>query len=163
MNIEKFFWSLNQKALDEVKDILSQPGQPKYINRAFTLLSRCDEPKVVFSVIKEDQFVKTWPRLRKFWKKTNEAHDFRAWWETVYEELLQKKTIKDCPPQIFLKIGKIIRQERIKKQISQSDFAKQAHITQPNLSAIESGKKNVTLATLIRLCRRLGIKSLPMF
>ena len=165
MNLKKYFWPLNPKALREVKVILKNPRHPKFMERAFTLLSRCDNPREVFSAIDKKQFVEVWPRLRRYWVKMNQAPDFKAWWETVYEQLIQnKKTkqgLKGRPPEIFLKIGRLIREKRLKKGMSQLDFARQAGMNQPDISAIESGRKNITLATLIRLCKILGLKSLP--
>lgn len=166
MNIKKYFWSLNPGALKEVKTILKTPQHPKFTGRLFTLLSRCDKAKDVFSVIKRKDFINAWPRLRRYWAKTRQAPDFMAWWETVYEQLLQKtaskKSLKGEPSETFLKIGRILRAKRIKKKISQHDFARLAGMTQPDISAIESGKKNITLETLVRLCRLLEIKNLPV-
>ena len=166
MKIKKYFWSLNPKALKEVDAILKTPQHSKFIERLFTLLSRCDKVKDVFSIIKQKDFIKTWPRLRRYWAKTRQAPDFMAWWETVYEQLLQKatskKSVKGIPSETFLKIGRIIRSKRVKKKISQHDFASLAGMTQPDISAIESGKKNITLETMIRLCRLLEIKNLPI-
>ncbi len=166
MNIRKYFWSLNPKALAEVKSILKDPEHPKFIERLFTLLSRCDNVKEVFSVVHRKDFIKTWPRLRRYWAKTNQAPDFKAWWETVYEQLLQgeapKRAPRGKPAEVFYKIGRILREKRQKKKVSQSDFARRAGMSQPDISAIESGKKNVTLETLVRLCKLLDIKDLPV-
>jgi DNA-binding XRE family transcriptional regulator len=165
MSIKKYFWSLNPKALKETAAILKNPLHPKFLERAFTLLSRCDRPKDIFSALPRPVFLATWPRLRRYWAKMNRAADFKAWWETVYEQLGQKerteKSLRGKPAEIFLKIGGIIKAKRSKKGISQLDFARQAGMTQPDISAIESGRTNITLETLIRLCKILGIKSLP--
>ncbi|OGB88064.1 hypothetical protein A3H38_01575 [candidate division WOR-1 bacterium RIFCSPLOWO2_02_FULL_46_20] len=59
-------------------------------------------------------------------------------------------------------IGKIIKEKRVGRKISQRDFARQAGMTQPDISAIEAGKKNLTIETLSRLCKILGIKTLPL-
>lgn len=165
MNIKKYFWSLNPTALKEVKHVLRDPRHKKYIERAYALLSRCDDPKKVFSVIKRQQFVKTWPRLRRYWAKRGQAADFKAWWETIYEQLLNRgkrtKGPKGSPAKLLLKIGKKIREKRLKMKVSQSDFARRVGMKQPDISAIEAGKKNVTMETLVRLCRILNIKNLP--
>ena len=166
MSIKRYFWSLNPKALAEIDSILKNPRHPKFIERLFTLLSRCDNAKEVFSAVSQKDFVNAWPRLRRYWAKTNQAPDFKAWWETIYEQLLRdkksKKSPRGGPSAVFYKIGGIIRGKRIKKKISQQDFARRAGMTQPDISAIESGKKNITLETLVRLCRLLGIKNLPV-
>jgi len=73
MKIEKYFWSLNKKALKKVKKILRNPEHPKFVSYAFTLLSQCDIPKEVFSVIKKEHFIEYWPEIRKYWNRTGEA------------------------------------------------------------------------------------------
>lgn len=45
---------------------------------------------------------------------------------------------------------------RLFKGLSQGDLAARAHIPRPNLSAIESGKREVTLVTLRALAKALG-------
>jgi DNA-binding XRE family transcriptional regulator len=165
VNLKKYFWSLSPKALKEVKAILKNPNHPRFLDRAFTLLSRCDKPKEVFSVIEKRQFVAAWPRVRKYWVKMGQAPEFRSWWETIYEQLSKGESMKapgGYPSNIVLKIGKIIHARRLKKGISQMDFARQVGMRQPDISAIEAGRKNVTLETLIRLCKMLGIKNIPL-
>lgn len=166
MNIKKYFWGLNPKALRETEKIIKNPEHPKFIERIFTLLSRCDTPGELFSLISRKQFVEVWPRIRRYWMRTKQAEEFRSWWESVYEQVLEKKKIKKRikgePPEIFVKIGKIIRNERLKRRLSQTDFARKIGMKQPDISAIESGKKNITLETLIRLCKILGIKNVPL-
>lgn len=165
MNIKKYFWSLNPRALKEVAAILRDPQHPRFLDRLFTLLARCDNPREVFSVVSRKTFIKIWPRMRRYWAKTKQAPDFKAWWETVYEQLLRGtrpgKSPKGKPSETFIKIGRFLRAKRMKKKISQRDFAARAGMTQPDISAIEAGKKNITIETLSRLCRTLGIKTLP--
>ncbi len=162
MNIKKYFWSLNPKALKETIAILKNPQHPKFNERLFTLLSRCDKTKDIFSIIGKQGFIEVWPRLRRYWTKKNQALDFKAWWETIYEQILkdQKSDPKGKPSAIFAKIGGIIKEQRIEKNISQHDFAIQAHMSQPDISAIEAGKKNITVETLTRLCKILDIKDI---
>lgn len=165
MNTKKYFWSLKPKALKEVRIVLRNPQHPKFLERVFTLLSRCDNPKEAFSVINQRQFIEAWPKIRRYWAKINQSPDFKAWWETVYEQLLQEQKVqkapKGTPSGIFSKIGKIFRGRRLRKGISQLDFARQVGMKQPDISAIESGRINITLETLSRLCKILNIKNLP--
>ena len=163
MGIKKYFWGLNQRALKETEKIIRDPGHPKFSARAFTLLSRCDKPREVFSLIGKDRFIEAWPRVRKYWQKRPQAQDFRAWWETIYEQLLeagQKPAGK--PAREFQNIGALIKSTRAEKGWSQLDFARRAGMKQPDISAIEKGRKNITLETLIKLSRIVGIKNLPL-
>ncbi len=166
MNINKYFWGMNPKALKETEKIIKNPQHPRFRERIFTLLSRCDDPGELFSLISREQFIEVWPGIRRYWGRRKQAEDFRSWWETVYEQLLGKKRIKKGikgePPEIFVKIGKTIRDNRLKKGLNQADFARRVGMKQPDISAIEFGKKNITLETLIRLCKILDIKNIPV-
>ncbi len=162
-NISKYFWDLNKRALKETIDIFRNPGHPKFVLRLVTLLSRCDEPKELFSFISKKRFIESWPKIRRYWIKIQQESEFRDWWQTIYEQLLQKyrkkeKTPKGRPSELFLKFGKIIRDARVKKGLSQMELAFKVGMKQPDISKIEEGVKNITLKTLAALCKALEIK-----
>lgn len=161
----KYFWDLNEKALKETGKILKDFQHPQFAARLVTLLSRCDRPKELFSLIPKQDFVEFWPKVRSYWLKRGQASDFRAWWETIYEQLLEKYRAKQKHPRgrpstLFLKIGKLIKEARIQKGLSQRELAFRIGMRQPDISTIEKGEKNITLGTLVRLCNTLGIKRL---
>jgi len=52
----------------------------------------------------------------------------------------------------------MIKEARVQKNISQKELALQTGMRQPDISMIEEGRKNITLQTLFRLCKVLGIK-----
>ena len=164
MNLEKYYWGLNEKAVKETEKIIRNPHHPKFISRIFTLLSRCNRPDELFSLISKEQFIEVWPKVRRYWMKRSQAKDFRSWWETIYEQLLEElkgqKRPKGKPMKIFKHIGGTIKRARIEKGWSQSDFARRVGIKQPDISAIERGRKNITLETLARLCKILNIKNI---
>lgn len=168
MNTAKYFWDLNEKALKQTQSMLkNNHSHPKFIARLVTLLSRCDRPKEVFSLIEKKEFVNIWPKVRSYWKKIQPESDFRDWWETVYEQLFEKnktriKAAKGRPSLLFSRIGRIIMRARIEKGLSQKDLALKAGMNQPDISRIEEGKQNVTLETLACLCKVLNIKSIKL-
>jgi DNA-binding XRE family transcriptional regulator len=166
MKIEKYFWSLNKKALKEAKKILKDPGHPKFISYAFTLLSQCDVPKEVFSVIEKEHFIEHWPKIKKYWDKTGEAVDFKAWWDTIYYTLLQKrrvqKKIETKPMTTLIEIGRLIKKARIQKGWSQKDLAEHSGLKQPHISLIEKGKENLTVETLSKIARVLDIDKIEL-
>ena len=166
MNVRKYFWELNEKTLLNIEKVLGNPRHPKFTGRIFTLLSRCDSPDELFSVLGKEQFIEAWPRIRQYWAKNPQAQDFKAWWETVYERLLEKEGIqmvpKGQPMAVLAKIGKTLKKTRLQKGWSQSDLAHRVRMRQPDISAIEKGMKNMTIETLARLCKILGIKNLPL-
>ncbi|OGX40542.1 MAG: hypothetical protein A2984_01045 [Omnitrophica WOR_2 bacterium RIFCSPLOWO2_01_FULL_41_12] len=164
--LAKYFWGFNAKALKETEKILKDPQHPRFIERLVTILSRCDKPKELFSFISKDEFVEVWPKTKNYWRKIALESDFRDWWQTIYERLMQKykplKKPKGKPPASFLKIGRMIKQERIKKGLTQSGLALRVGMRQPDISKIEEGKKNITLQTLDSLCKILEIKNIEL-
>lgn len=161
----KYFWDLNEKALRETGQIFKKPNHPKFASRVVTFLSRCQEPKELFSLISKESFVKVWPKVRLYWRKISPASDFRDWWQTIYEGLLEEQRFKyrkpkGKPSSLFLKVGKIVKEARIKKGLSQKELALTAEMSQPDISMIEEGRKNITLQTLFRLCKILEIKKI---
>jgi DNA-binding Xre family transcriptional regulator len=167
MNIEKYFWDLKEKALKETKGILKDPGHPKFTERVVTLLSRCDKPEELFSIIPRRKFVEIWPRIRTYWIKRIRRSDFRDWWETIYEQILEKdqhrrRKAKGGTPVTFRTIGMEVRDARIQKGLSQKQLALRIGMKQPDISRIEEGKKNITLFTLTRLCKVLGIEKIDV-
>ena len=168
MNTAKYFWDLNEKALKETRNIIRRnQTHPKFIARLVTLLSRCDRPKEVFSLIDENDFIKVWPKARVYWRKIQPESDFRDWWETIYEGLFQKhkiriRTAKGRPSALFIRVGKMIMQARIQNGLSQKDLALRAGMSQPDISKIEEGRQNITLETLSCLCKVLNIKNIEL-
>ena len=167
MNIEKYFWDLKEKALKETKGILKDPGHPRFTERVVTLLSRCDKPEELFSIIPRKKFVEIWPKIRTYWIKRIRRSDFRDWWETIYEQILEKdqhrrRKAKGGTPVTFRTIGMEVRDARIQKGLSQKQLALRIGMKQPDISRIEEGKKNITLFTLTRLCKVLGIEKIDV-
>lgn len=165
--LTKYFWSLNHAALKETEAILKNPGHRRFPERMVSFLSRCDKPKELFAFISKQQFIDSWPRVKNYWRKVGGASDFRNWWQTIYEQITEegnKKQIrpKGKPAGVFLKIGNIIRQARIKKGLSQKELANKVMMKQPDISMIEDGKNNITLETLIRLSNILDIKNIDI-
>ena len=167
MIISKYFWDLKNEAARQVPSILKSPKHPKFMMRMVTFLSRCDKPKELFSVIPKDEFVEVWPKVRSYWMKRIRESTFRDWWQTIYEQLLEEyqlktKKIKGRFPAFFQKFGKLIKEARINKGLNQKQLALSIGMKQPDISRIEEGKKNVTLYTLMRLCKILEIKKIDM-
>lgn len=167
MIIPKYFWNLNENAMKETKHILKHPNHPKFASRMVTLLSRCDRPKELFSLISRKEFIEVWPKIKFYWVKLSRDSDFRDWWQTIYEQLLEGYNLGNKKPRgksagLFLKIGRTMREARIKRGLSQKELALSAGMKQPDVSMIEEGRKNITLGTLMRLCKILKIKKIAL-
>jgi DNA-binding XRE family transcriptional regulator len=167
MTISKYFWDLNKEALQEAKRVLNDPNHPQFPQRMVTLLSRCDKPKELFSILPKQKFIEAWPKIRSFWIKRMRPSDHRDWWETIHEQLLEKTDKKSInakgePSLFFRKFGDTMKERRIEMGLSQKQLALRTGLKQPVISHIEDGKKNITLFTLIRLCKVLGIKTIEL-
>ena len=161
----KYFWDLNEKAVRELKNIFKNPSHPKFNMRMVSFLCRCQKPKELFLFVDKNDFIKFWPKVKKYWEKTAGSTDFVDWWQTVYEQLLSERGV-DCKKPFgrsvpFLsKIGSRIKEARVDKGLSQKELALQVGMKQPDISKIEDGKTNITLITLFSLAKALGIKKL---
>jgi len=98
MRMAKYYWDLNDKALKETRRVLRDPKHPHYFKRMVTLLSRCDRPKELFSILSKKQFIESWPKVRSHWMKVMRHSDSRDWWETLYEQLIEPTKIKSTKP-----------------------------------------------------------------
>lgn len=167
MNIAKYFWDLKEGALREVRKTIKDPRHPLFNKRMVTLLSRCDRPKELFSVISKKMFIEVWPGVRTHWIKITRRSEFRDWWETIYEQLT--KSFYERPKRKngsvsvrFRRIGIMIKEARIDIELSQKQLASRIGMKQPDISNIEEGKKNITLYTLMRICKILEIKRIDI-
>ena len=165
--IAKYFWDLRGEALKEVRRILRDPTHPKFPQRMTTLLTRCSKPKELFSVVPRERFVRAWPRIRSDWVKRQRRSDARDWWETLYEQLVTGEARRPArvggdPPGFLRDLGVRLKEARIEMGLSQRQLALQAGLKQPDISRVEEGKKNLTLFTLVRLCKVLGIRTLEL-
>ena len=165
MNISKYFWNLKKESLEEVGKILRNPKHPKFPAKMVTFLSRCEKPRELYQVLSKKDFIEAWPKIRSYWMKLYRKSNFRDWWQTIYEELLNVSNVKHgriagATPVFFGNLGKQIRLARIKKGLSQEQLALSVSMKQPDISKIEDGKSNITLYTLMRLCKILSIKKI---
>ena len=54
-------------------------------------------------------------------------------------------------------LGKRIREERRKKDLTQEMLAEDVNITYPYIGQVERGERGISLETLIAICNRLGV------
>nr|MBU1327686.1 helix-turn-helix domain-containing protein [Candidatus Omnitrophota bacterium] len=167
MIISKYFWDINENALKETAKILKNPKHPQFPVKMVIFLSRCDKPKELFSLITKAEFIDAWPKIKAQWIKRARQSDFRDWWETIYEQLVDmhgrgRRKPASATPVFFRKFGALIKEARIQKGLSQKQLAHRIGMKQPDVSRIEEGRKNVTLYTVMRFCNVLGIKKITV-
>ncbi len=59
--------------------------------------------------------------------------------------------------QISKKLGQNIKQIRLRRKMSQGDICRKLDMDRSYMSAIENGKKNITISQLERLAQALGV------
>ena len=93
--VAKYFWGLNEKALKQAEKALGDPQHPKFITSSVAFLSRCNEPKELFSLLSKKEFVENWPRIKSYWVKIERQSEFRDWWDTIYEQIAARDRHKE--------------------------------------------------------------------
>lgn len=143
----------------EVRNILKDPGNPRFPIYAGKLISRVQKPEVVFSFIKQADFCRKWPVIRKRLEKDAWSKDKIAFWQTQYSrerELLQEQGISlrvrreagDIPERI--NIAQLLKKQRQQSGYTQGELAKKLGVIQQYISKVESGRENVCIGTLKR-------------
>jgi len=59
--------------------------------------------------------------------------------------------------QISKKMGQNIKEIRLRRKMSQGDICRKLDMDRSYMSAIENGKKNITISQLERLAQALGV------
>ncbi|MEA2082506.1 MAG: helix-turn-helix transcriptional regulator [Elusimicrobiota bacterium] len=156
MNSNKYFWDLSGAAIKETPAILKDGTNPKHISRVATLLSRCDKPGEVFSYMDKTVFINSWPKVKKYWKKTAHAIDFLEWWDMIYDEMTRARP-KDKPSKVLVGIGNSIKSIRLEKGFNQQGVSDLTGLSQADISRIERGR-NIKLISLIRILKVLKVR-----
>jgi|SRR3989339_361314 len=150
-----------------IEEIFGNEKHPRYVSTAALLLARKNSAKEVFSeYIKPLVFYKNWLKIKKVMRRDQWNNPRIDYWQAIYEKLGEKyrsegvklRQPKVTSNKVIKNIGQQIKTARLKKGLTQKRFADQVNITQQWLSTIEQGQENITLLTLIRLCRALGMK-----
>lgn len=59
---------------------------------------------------------------------------------------------------LLIKFGKKVREERLKRGLSQEKLAERAKVHRTYVGMIERGEKNITLTNIEKFARALGLK-----
>jgi transcriptional regulator with XRE-family HTH domain len=62
-----------------------------------------------------------------------------------------------------IKVGKRIKEIRVKKNISQQELADLCDIEPSNMSRLEAGRANATLLTIELVSKHLGVEPVELF
>lgn len=59
--------------------------------------------------------------------------------------------------QVLIKFGRKVRQERLKRGLSQEELAAKAGVHRTYIGMVERAEKNITLSNIEKICKALGL------
>lgn len=149
--------SLDKK---EVRKILTDENDPKFVIYAEKLLSRSNNAKEVFSLIEKKAFCRKWYGIKKRLNKDRWAKNKVVYWQVIYDNVKDqlkhkgfkiRKELKRTLPVVRKDLARQIKKIRISLGYTQKEVAKQLGVAQQYISKIESGKENVSIGKLAGL------------
>ena len=162
-------WLWDRKtSVNEVKKILRNPKNEKFLKFAALLLSRENSPKEVLSkYLRPINFCRNWRLIKKVMRKDNWNEPRIEFWQAIYEKLLEKYRRKKIQINGFEKevkpidelcqaVGGKIENIRKQKGFTQKQLAKKMKVSQQLISRAESGRENISLITLKKIVSSLG-------
>ncbi len=67
------------------------------------------------------------------------------------------KKLPENAEKMLANVGKVILEIRNQKSINQIELARRAKVTQPYISRVEAGKRNISFSMLVRICDVLQV------
>ena len=159
------FWDKKITA-EEIKKILKDDANPRFIELAALLLSRTNNPKQVFAnYLAAILFCRNWRKIKTQMRKNKWSDNKIIFWDAIYgvavkdidkNELKTKKTI--AVSQGIKSIGDKIREARKHTGWTQKELANKAKISQQTISLTENGYTNISLGVLKKIADALGLE-----
>lgn len=161
-----WLWDKNLST-EEIKGILGDPQNERFVHTAALLLSRNNAPKDIFDqYLAREIFVQNWARIKRQMRKDNWNDPRIVFWQAVYEKISKefkeegipiRPTKKEKPiDQRCKDIGEKIRADRQKMGLTQNELARRLSISQQIISRIEMGRDNMSITTLGKISSVLG-------
>lgn len=156
----------------KLKEIFSNRDNPRFISLSALLLSRKNSAEEVFKeYIKREDFFIRWQSIKRRMRKNSWNDPRIEYWQAIYETLKKIPKVAELkqPKSSVLKIqeeplfalsreiGGKIKETRERSGLTQKKLANKLKISQQIISRIESGMRNISLETLDKVCRKLGI------
>ncbi len=163
----RVFWDkkLNQV---EVKNILKDELNPRFIEFASLLLARTNKPKNIFGkYLTQEIFVNNWAKIKRRMRE-NKWNDNRIiFWDEIYRAVKKKTNFRlfrgakdrplDFDPEIKA-LSDLIKDQRQKKGLTQVQLARKSGLSQQAISFVERGYVNISLRTLKKISDALNLK-----
>lgn len=157
---------------EESKAILVNSGDPQFIAYAALLLSRTNSAKEVFqNFLSRENFFVSWTKIKRQMRKDSWNNPKIDYWQAIYDTLKAEKpelkqlkappsepsVLKESVSSVTREIGARIKALREQGGLSQKDLAGKLGISAQIISRIESGRQNVSVETLNKICEKLGV------
>ena len=161
------FWDkkFNQ---NEIKNILKDELNPRFVEFAALLLARTNKPRNVFDkYLTQEIFVNNWSRIKRRMRE-NKWNDNRIiFWDEIYKAVKKKtnfqrvREVKDRPLNVdseIKELSELIRKKREKNGLTQVQLAKRSGLSQQTISFVERGYVNISLRTLKKISDALNLR-----
>lgn len=158
-------WLWDSKVKEpQVRRILQNTRSARFYIYASKLLSRVKDPDVAFSYMKPRVFVSHWSKIKDRMAKDTWASPQVNLWQHVYDKIQKSPDnrhnmgSRQIPgmKSLQVQLASQIRMVRKERGWSQDDMAQRLGVIQQYVSRIESGRENMTLATLQKVSKVLG-------
>ncbi len=161
------FWDKNTST-EEVKKILKDEFNPRFIEFSSLLLARTNKPKNVFSrYLSQEIFVNNWIKIKRKMRQ-NKWNDTRIiFWNEIYRAVKKNVNIekvrefKERPLDFDPEIKNIcdqIKNYRKRSGLTQRDLASKSGLSQQSISFVEQGYVNISIRTLKKIVDALNLR-----
>lgn len=161
------FWD---KKIDteEIKKILKDEFNPRFIEFASLLLARTNKPKKVFNnYLSKELFVNNWAKIKRRMRENRWSDRRIIFWNEIYRVVKKNTNIKEFrefkerPLEVDPEIKNICDQMRVyrkKNGLTQIELAKKTGLSQQAISFVERGYVNISIRTLKKIIDALDLK-----
>jgi len=160
------FWDINITK-KELKKVLKDKSNPKFSSMAALLLSRSNNPSIIFKdYIDKIVFVSNWQKIKRKMRLDNWNDQRILFWDQVYKTLLEtidKSKIKRGTQRLkstdadMQRISSKIKDFRKKKGVTQVKLAEMSGLSQQTISFLERGYLNISLRTFKKIADALEL------
>jgi len=161
------FWD-KKYSKSKIVRILQNTANPRFIEFAALLLSRTNEPKMVFSTyLSKADFCNNWRKIKLRMRKNRWNDNRTIFWDEIYKVVRQSispnKLIKEPSRELAVdpEIRDLCAKLRLARKdagMTQGELAKKSRLSQQAISFVEQGYTNVSLGTLKKITDALGLK-----
>ena len=161
------FWDKNLTAAD-IKNVLKNDTNPRFVEIAALFLSRINEPKEVFSrYLSKPLFCRNWQKIKKRMRRNNWNDNKIIFWDEIYKFVVEKsgdELVRETrkvlnPLSIELKkVGDIMKEARRRSGMTQDELAQKTRISQQTISHMERGRVNISYMHLDMICKALDLE-----